>query len=97
MTDPRAQTQLLVPELGMANTPLVLSTWLADVGSRVTQGDRLVELWAGEATIDLPAPANGVLVAKLAAEDEVVQVGQPVATIALNAHSFASLPPFRQL
>jgi pyruvate dehydrogenase E2 component (dihydrolipoamide acetyltransferase) len=67
---------LVVPELGLGNRPITLSMWLVKRGARVTEGDRLVELAADSVTVDLPAPASGMLVETLVAEEDEVQVGQ---------------------
>jgi len=45
----------------------------------VLAGDRVVELVAGGVTIDLEAPVNGRLVARLADEDEPVAPGRVLA------------------
>ena len=45
------------------------------------EGEPLVEVLAGAATVDLPAPADGVLAEKSAAVGDVLAVGQQLATI----------------
>jgi len=72
---------LILPDLGLGDRPISVSMWLVDRGVQVFEGDPLVELLAGEATVDLPSPATGVLVKKLATEDDVVRVGQRLAVI----------------
>jgi 2-oxoglutarate dehydrogenase E2 component (dihydrolipoamide succinyltransferase) len=67
---------LVLPELGLADCPIVLSLWLVPLGSAVTEGDRLVEVLADGITVDLPSPASGVLVEIAAGEDDRLQVGQ---------------------
>jgi 2-oxoisovalerate dehydrogenase E2 component (dihydrolipoyl transacylase) len=59
----------------------VLSLWLARRGTRVTEGEPLVEVLAGAATVDLPAPCDGLLLKKLVAEGEPLAVGQRLAAI----------------
>ncbi len=60
----------------MADCPLTLSVWLVPTGAKLVPGDRIVEILAGEAVLDLPAPATGVLVKKEVLEDDPVQPGQ---------------------
>lgn len=72
---------LTLPELGLDNRPVVASVWLVERGGEVTAGDRLLEVLAGEVTIDLSAPASGVLLDTLVEEDEPLAVGQPLAVI----------------
>ena len=45
-------------------------------GNAVVRGDRILEVVAGEATIDLPAPVSGRLVEQCVVEDDVIEVGQ---------------------
>ena len=73
--------ELKLPDLGIDQQPITVSLWLVRRGSQVIEGDPLVEILAGSATVDLPAPADGVLVETLVAEDDVVHLGQPLAVI----------------
>ena len=73
---------LTLPDLGLGDQPIVLTLWLVKRGSRVAEGEPLVEVLAGAATVDLPSPADGVLAEKSAAAGEVLVVGQQLATIA---------------
>lgn len=70
---------LVVPECGVVGMPLRLSLWLVPEGAVVTAGDRVVELVAGGATIDLEAPLTGRLVRQLADEDDAVAAGMVIA------------------
>ena len=65
-----------VPDLGMPGVPIVVSVWLVPLGTRVSAGDRLVELVAGDAVVDVAAPDSGVFCQRLVEVDEVVAVGQ---------------------
>jgi len=73
--------ELTLPELGLDGQPIVVSLWLVERGARVREGEQVLEVLAGPATIDLPAPADGVLVDMLVEEDDVLRVGQPLAVI----------------
>ena len=79
MTKNRAPLKL--PELGMGEIPITVSLWLVEPGERVIEGDRVVEILAGAATVDLPAPTSGVLAEVLVDEDEPVNVGQTLGYI----------------
>ena len=57
---PGARRELILPELGLPGVVLTASAWLSDIGTRVYEGDRLLEISAGEVTIDLPSPATGM-------------------------------------
>jgi pyruvate/2-oxoglutarate dehydrogenase complex dihydrolipoamide acyltransferase (E2) component len=70
-----------LPELGIDDGPIVLSLWLARRGTWVEAGEPVVEILAGAATVDLPAPADGLLIETLAAEDDHLHTGQRLAVI----------------
>ena len=67
---------LILPDLGFAEQRIVVSLWLVPQGSTVACGDAVVEVLCGDATVDLPSPADGILVEQLVEEDESVVVGQ---------------------
>jgi pyruvate/2-oxoglutarate dehydrogenase complex dihydrolipoamide acyltransferase (E2) component len=66
--------EIILPELGAA--PIWLSVWFADLGDRVYEGDRLVEVLVGGATFDVSAPATGRLAEKRALPNDPVHPGQ---------------------
>lgn len=72
---------LKVPELGLAGVPIRVSVWLVATGRRVSEGERIVQLCAGDVVVDLPAPATGRLTGKRVEEDGEVAVGQLLAEI----------------
>ena len=75
------QVPLLMPNLGIDDLPMTVSMWFVKCGRRVVEGEPLVEILCGPATVDLPAPASGVLVEKRADTDDQVQIGQTLAVI----------------
>ncbi|MFN9367849.1 MAG: lipoyl domain-containing protein [Planctomycetia bacterium] len=76
---PVRRGRLVVPDLGLGTAPLAISLWLVAEGDRVAAGDRVVEIVAGAATIDLEAPLDGRLVAILRDEDDPVAPGEVLA------------------
>jgi len=70
-----------MPDLDLPNQQIVASCWLAPLNSNVVEGDRLLELLAGEVTVDLSAPATGRLVERLAVEGSIVEPGQALGVI----------------
>jgi pyruvate/2-oxoglutarate dehydrogenase complex dihydrolipoamide acyltransferase (E2) component len=76
---------ILLPELGAA--PLVVSVWFADVGDLVYEGDRLVEVLAGGATFDVPAPATGRLAEKSALADDPLVPGQVLGRVEIDGEA----------
>lgn len=77
----RNLAELVVPDFDLGNQPLTISAWLVRRGAEVTEGDRMVEILAGDVTVDLSAPASGRLVEVAAGIDDVVRVGQILARI----------------
>lgn len=72
---------LTLPDLDLGNLPIRASLWLVEPGSEVTEGDRILEVLAGEVTVDLPSPASGVLIETLVSEDDELHAGQRLAVI----------------
>jgi pyruvate/2-oxoglutarate dehydrogenase complex dihydrolipoamide acyltransferase (E2) component len=72
---------IILPDLGAGDQPVVLSMWLVKQGATVVAGEPAVEVMLGNVTVDLPAPADGVLTQKLVAEGETLAVGQRLAVI----------------
>jgi pyruvate/2-oxoglutarate dehydrogenase complex dihydrolipoamide acyltransferase (E2) component len=73
--------EIRLPDLGMAGHEVKLSLWLVEPGERVLAGDRVVEILAGPATVDLSSPADGVLGQVFAEEDEPLVTGQLLAVV----------------
>lgn len=71
---------LVVPDLGSVGGVRV-SLWLVPVGAAVLEGDRVVELVTGGATIDLEAPVAGTVVEHRVEEDDPVSPGMILADI----------------
>ena len=76
---PASLVTLVVPELGTGAVPLMVSLWLVPEGAVVLEGDRVVELVCGGATLDLEAPVSGRLVRQLVDEDAPVTAGTVIA------------------
>jgi 2-oxoglutarate dehydrogenase E2 component (dihydrolipoamide succinyltransferase) len=77
--------ELRVPDLCLDDQPIRLSAWLVPRGARVAAGERVAEILAGPATVDLPSPVDGLLVRRLVDVDESLIVGQPLAVIETSA------------
>ncbi|MHB0958414.1 MAG: biotin/lipoyl-containing protein [Pirellulaceae bacterium] len=76
---------VMVPDLGLPDLAIVVGVWLVPLGARVSQGDRLVELLAGDAAVDLSAPISGVFCERCASEDQRVEPGQVLGRIKKTA------------
>jgi len=80
---------LTTPDLGLGPA-MRTGVWLVEAGAAVAAGDRLLEIVAGAALVDLPSPAGGVLLQWLVGEDEEIVVGQPLAVIEENVEDDAA-------
>lgn len=76
--------ELIVPDLGLPDVPLVASVWFKQTGDEVIEGESLLEVAAGEVVVDLPAPGNGVLIEQKVEEEELLETGQLLAIIRGN-------------
>ena len=79
--DQAAVVPIIVPDLGLGETPVTLSLWLVPQGSNVLEGDRVVELATNPATVDLLAPVAGQCVRQFVDEDTIVFPGMVIAEI----------------
>ncbi|MFY9623284.1 MAG: biotin/lipoyl-containing protein, partial [Rhodoplanes sp.] len=67
--------EIRVPTLGESVTEATIGRWFKKAGEAVTADEPLVELETDKVTIEVPAPAAGVL-SEIAAENgETVAVG----------------------
>ncbi len=74
--------EVLVPPLGQTVDTVTLVTWYRNEGERVTQGDPLFAIETDKATLDIEAPASGVLRQVTAQPGDAVKVLSPIALIA---------------
>ena len=73
--------ELTLPDLGIDDQPITASAWLVQQGTRVAEDDAVLEVLCGGVTVDLPAGAEGIVVEKLVADDDILAVGQKLAVI----------------
>jgi 2-oxoisovalerate dehydrogenase E2 component (dihydrolipoyl transacylase) len=73
--------ELRLPDLDLPGVAARLAAWHAAVGQHVVQGERLVEIAAGDVTVELTAPLSGELIERCAAADELLGAGQLLARI----------------
>lgn len=73
--------ELIMPALGMNQDTGTLVRWLCQEGDRVQKGDAVMEIATDKITVEIEAPAAGVLSQIRAQEGEEIPVGQTVALI----------------
>jgi 2-oxoglutarate dehydrogenase E2 component (dihydrolipoamide succinyltransferase) len=73
--------ELKVPEVGESIAEVEIVTWLKKEGDQVSEDENIVEVETDKASVELPAPAAGVLTSILKKEGEIVSVGEVIARI----------------
>jgi len=74
-------TNVIMPALEMAQETGKVVHWLKRAGDSVQKGEPLVEIETDKVTVEIEAPASGVLRDVSANEGDVVPVGQTIALI----------------
>jgi multifunctional 2-oxoglutarate metabolism enzyme len=74
-----ATVQIQMPEMGESVTEGIVLEWHVAEGDTVEEGDTVVEVSTDKVDAEVPAPADGVITKLIAAVDEEVPVGAPLA------------------
>jgi pyruvate dehydrogenase E2 component (dihydrolipoyllysine-residue acetyltransferase) len=85
---------VIMPALGMAQETGTLIQWLKSAGDSVTKGEPLMEIETDKATVEIEAPASGILSSVTAQAGDVIPVGQRIALILAQGESDSN-PPLR--
>ncbi len=72
---------LVVPALGESISEATIAKWLKKVGESIQQDEPVVDLETDKVSVQLPAPAKGVLAEQGFAEGTTVRVGQVIGRI----------------
>ena len=78
-------TEIRVPTLGESVSEATVGTWFKKVGDTVKADEPIVELETDKVTVEVPAPASGVLTEIVAANGETVGLGALLGQIAEGA------------
>ncbi|MGZ9104846.1 MAG: 2-oxoglutarate dehydrogenase complex dihydrolipoyllysine-residue succinyltransferase [Rhodoplanes sp.] len=84
--------EIRVPTLGESVTEATIGRWFKQAGEAVTADEPLVELETDKVTIEVPAPAGGVLSEIAVRDGETVAVGALLGQIAEGAAGAAAKP-----
>ena len=76
-----SSVDVMVPTLGESVTEATVSTWFKKVGDTVAQDEMLCELETDKVSVEVPAPAAGVLAEILAPEGATVEANGKLAVI----------------
>ena len=80
-------TKVTMPQLGESVVEGTIGKWLVSVGQSVAKDEPIVEILTDKADSELPAPVAGVITQLLAAEDDIIAVGDPICEIDENAQA----------
>jgi len=80
-----AAVEILVPAMGESVTEGLVAQWLKQPGDAVGQDEPIVEVETDKVTLEVNAPAAGVLEKILAEEGATVEVGAVLGTMAAGA------------
>jgi 2-oxoglutarate dehydrogenase E2 component (dihydrolipoamide succinyltransferase) len=72
---------VMVPVLGESVSEATVSTWFKSVGDSVAQDEMLCELETDKVSVEVPAPASGILTEIVAAEGTTVEASAKLAVI----------------
>jgi pyruvate dehydrogenase E2 component (dihydrolipoamide acetyltransferase) len=75
-------TVVIMPKFEMAQETGTVARWLKNEGDTVAKGEPLLEVETDKVTMEVEAPAAGILVNVTAPAGLVVPIGQPIAFIA---------------
>ncbi|AXV16632.1 dihydrolipoyllysine-residue succinyltransferase [Neorhizobium sp. SOG26] len=86
-------TEIRVPTLGESVSEATVGTWFKKVGDTVKADEPLLELETDKVTVEVPAPAAGVLTEIVAQNGETVGLGALLGQIAEGAAGAATSAP----
>jgi 2-oxoglutarate dehydrogenase E2 component (dihydrolipoamide succinyltransferase) len=85
-------TEIKVPALGESVTEATVAQWFKQPGDAVTVDEPLVELETDKVTVEVPAPASGVLSEVMVKSGETVNIGTVLGAIGEGAGKVSAKP-----
>jgi len=77
-------TEIPVPDLGEGIEEITIVEWLREVGETVAQGDPIVAIETDKASMEIEAPASGVLIELLVDSGDTPAIGDPIARMKMS-------------
>jgi pyruvate dehydrogenase E2 component (dihydrolipoamide acetyltransferase) len=84
--------EVIMPKLGMTMEEGTIVSWLRQEGEQLAEGEPLFEVETDKVTMEVPAPASGVLRKVLAKPGSTLTVGQTIAIISQPGEAIEDLP-----
>lgn len=82
-----------LPQVGESVTEGTITQWLKQVGDRVEKYDVIAEVLTDKVSMELPAPAAGVLTEILVEEGQTVPMGAPIAALRTESEAETGSQP----
>ena len=89
-------TEIRVPTLGESVSEATVGTWFKKVGDTVKADEPLVELETDKVTVEVPAPASGVLTEIVAQNGETVGLDALLGQISAGGAAAGTAAPAAQ-
>ena len=86
-------TAVIMPKFEMAQETGTVGRWLVEEGATVAKGDVILEVETDKVTMDVEAPAGGILRGITAAPGQVIPIGQTIAYILQPGEPLPGSPP----
>jgi pyruvate dehydrogenase E2 component (dihydrolipoamide acetyltransferase) len=83
-------TNVIMPALELAQETGKVLRWMKAPGDPVRKGEPIVEIETDKVTVEIEAPASGILRDVTAREGDIIPVGQTIAVIATTTESAAA-------
>ncbi|RMF35221.1 MAG: 2-oxoglutarate dehydrogenase, E2 component, dihydrolipoamide succinyltransferase [Chlorobiota bacterium] len=91
-TDGGSIVEVVMPKMGESVQEGKILRWVKNVGDRIERDEVLLEISTDKVDTEVPAPASGVLVERLAQEGDTVEVGKVIAKIAVGSAPVQAAP-----
>ena len=83
-------TKVLVPRLGEGVDEVTVTKWLKQVGDSITELEPLLEVESDKVTVEVPAPASGMILQIETQQGQSAKVGEVLAIIGMAGESVES-------
>jgi 2-oxoglutarate dehydrogenase E2 component (dihydrolipoamide succinyltransferase) len=85
--------EIVIPQVGESIYEMQIGRWLKQEGDRVAADENIVELETDKASMELPAPAAGVISRIIRQQGESVSVGETIAHLEEDGRDAVERPP----